>query len=190
MNPNDDFIDDDVPEEPLTSNRNGSSSQVSQPPASLEIRLQDLSLTTPVSTLEASSQPFCCFLRHICNDPRWDQIAPGEPDEWRPETGLYGLRFLREQRLLSFRPRTEQGLIRQRRLLNFLRSTEQERTRERCAIARIYQHGMGSTPSFPGADHKVNGREDAADGATCSTSTGTNQERNGGGKYVSENLLI
>ncbi|GFX63361.1 DDE_3 domain-containing protein [Trichonephila clavipes] len=157
MNPN--FIDD--LEIPLTCNWNGSSSHASQPPASLETRLQNLSLTAPVSVPEVSSLnedsspcPQYLLYWHMQN-----QIQAPQSRRRKPEKVPFYFNFRREQ----------------------LRQAKER------AIARISQNGMGSTSSmssFPGANHKVNGGEDAAVGATCSISTGTVQERNGGGDHL------
>ncbi|GFY45479.1 hypothetical protein TNIN_262201 [Trichonephila inaurata madagascariensis] len=70
MNPTN-LNDEDVPKAPLTINRKGSSSQISQPNESLETRLQNLSLTAPVSTPEVSSlheHSYCCPF-HIVHKP-------------------------------------------------------------------------------------------------------------------------
>ncbi|GFY43908.1 uncharacterized protein TNIN_497891 [Trichonephila inaurata madagascariensis] len=166
MNPND-FMDDDVHESPLTRNWNGGSSQASQPPASLETRLQNLSLTAPVSAPEMSSlhqDPSPCP-QHFLYWRVQNQIQAPQSRRGKPEKVPFYFNFRRER----------------------LR-----RAKER-AIARISQNGMGSTnsmSSFPGADHEVNSKEDAAVGATCSTSTGIDQERNGGDSIRNETRKV
>ncbi|GFY78778.1 uncharacterized protein TNIN_452851 [Trichonephila inaurata madagascariensis] len=139
MNPND-FIDDDVPEESLTSNWNRSSTQVSQPPASLETELQNLSLTAPVSTPEAFSLHSSTCPLPISYKSREDQIQARHSHGWKLERELFFVRLQRKQ-LSKFQENRERLLQLEERIL-----------------ARISQHRMGSTSSmssFPGADHEL-----------------------------------
>ncbi|GFS62467.1 hypothetical protein TNIN_325201 [Trichonephila inaurata madagascariensis] len=158
MNPND-FIDDDVHEAALTRNWNGSSSQVSQPPASLGTRLQNLFLTAPVSTPEVSSlhEESSRLLPSYRHPPSYTQhlyrnilkqIVSRQSRGWKP-VSTPKVPSLHEDSSSCLQDILCRHLFRPERLLQ-----AKERT-----ITRISPYGMGSTSfmsSFHGAHHEVN----------------------------------
>ncbi|GFW54681.1 hypothetical protein TNCV_787841 [Trichonephila clavipes] len=134
------FDDDNVLKAPLTCKLNESSSQVSQPLESLETRLQNLSLTAPVSTPEVSSvredsSPY----PHLCG--RKNSVSQEK------EKPVNKRRYLR----MSMNIRPYSKLRRERHL-----------QAKQNYYARICRDSMCSTsciPSSSGTNHEVNGRD-------------------------------
>ncbi|GFS47248.1 hypothetical protein TNCV_3240981 [Trichonephila clavipes] len=174
MNPNY-FICDNGLEAPLICNWNGSSSQVSQPLASLETRLQNLSLTAPVSTPEVSSlhEKSASYFQHFLYKRMENQsvahqsrgckpVSTPEVSSLHEDSSAYPQHFLCKSMENLIVDRRSRRWKPERDPFYFRSGRERFLQIKEYVTARTSQYCMGSTssmPSFPGAYHEVYGGE-------------------------------